>query len=244
VRPLHPETTVKLLPILLLNLCTVVVALVVYDQLRSDRAPPAAEIGDAGAEDASVLQRLDALEAARRPTLQVSGADAGVLTRLTALEAALGEPTSTPSASTEVQPDLEGRTPSSPAPWTASDEPTEEELRRFRKLAAAARARERVEKLAAHVDKRLAKLPIELSTGQRAKIQAAYADFRPRIGEIWAAAKTEAQETMKTGGSVDTGELVETTSTRIQQEFVGMIDGIVSAGDAESIAGVLLDGGK
>ncbi len=232
----------KPLPMLLLNVALVVVALVVYDQLRTEDVRPRESVLEGSAESEAVLARLAALERARAPTLQATGTDARVLARLAALEEALGPRAPSSDAPEDGGPVLTGRAPT--APLASADEPTDDEIRRFRKLRAAVQQQERMEKIAAHVDERLAKLPIKLSKRQRAKIHAAYSEFRPRIGQIWQQAKEEAQETMKAGGTVDRGEIVETTTTKIQQEFAGMIDGVVSSADAESISETLLAGGR
>ena len=63
----------KLLPMLLLNLATVGVALVIYDQVRTEPARTSVVAGIAGADNAALAERLSRIEAAQTPQLQASG---------------------------------------------------------------------------------------------------------------------------------------------------------------------------
>ena len=126
-------------------------------------------------------------------------------------------------------------------------EPTEEEVDRFIRLRDAAHERDRVKKNRVRVEKALGKAAVNLTKRQREQIHAAYARFQPRVDQIWDEAKEEARETIESGGDFDKEGFVSSTMGRIQQEFAGALDGIVShQGDAEAIAAALMPtpGGK
>jgi len=235
----------KILPMLLLNLVLVGGALVVYDRMRSEPAPATIAM-EGDADTADFEQRLRVLEVRRRPVLQSAGTDPRLVERLEAVEAALAA-----RVMTDDRPgdggDRAGGAPSQDAaqPSLASaDEPTANEIRRFRRLAEAVRREVGIEKNAARVDKAVDKLSLNLSRRQRRKVAEAFTTFQPRINQIWGEAKNRARQTAKEGGAVNRAEIVETTTALIQQEFVATINDTVSSADAESIARALLAGGK
>ena len=235
----------KILPMLLLNLVLVGGALVVYDQMRSEPVPALQAI-EGDADTAGFEARLQALEVERRPVLQSAGTDPRLVERLAVVEAALAGRVSMDDRPGD-EPDLAGRAPSQDAaqpPLASADEPTANEIRRFRRLAEAVRREVSIEKNAARVDKALDKLSLNLSKRQRRKVAEAFTTFQPRVGQIWGEAKAQAQETKAAGGTINRAEIVETTTALIQQEFVATITDTVSSADAESLARALLAGGK
>ncbi len=228
----------KLLPMFLLNLALVAVALIAYDRLRSDPAPaPVADAG--GTADPEVARRLEALEASREPALRAAGTDPRVIDRLAALELAVREhaaaATPPPAASA---PDA-AENPAA-KPLAASAEPSDEEVRRFRKLREAARRQDQLDKSRKQIDAALDKLGINLSAKQRAKVHLAHAAFQPRINEIWGEAKRAAGETAAAGGHIDRATIIKETQALIQQSFVQTLTPIVSQADAESVAAALM----
>ena len=235
----------KILPMLLLNLVLVGGALGVYDRMRSEPVPALQAI-EGDSDTAGFEARLQALEAERRPVLQSAGTDPRLTERLAVVEAALaGRVTMDDRPGDE--PDLAGRAPSQDAvqpPLASADEPTANEIRRFRRLAEAVRREVNIEKNAARVDKALDKLSLNLSKRQRRKVAESFTAFQPRINQIWGEAKDRARQTVKEGGAVSRAEVVETTTALIQQEFVATLTDSVSSADAESIARALLAGGK
>ncbi len=233
----------KILPILLLNVLTAVVAIVVYDQLRDDSAPQDTVI-EGSVDNSAFERRLDKLEA-RRPQLETKGVDASIFDRLDALESVARVPA--PSVDPDAQPILEGRPSmkrdepfSSGADW----EPTAEDVERYRRLRKAVERDDRIKKNAARVERALKKLALNFNDEQRSAISAAFTDFQPRVRQIWTDVKTEAQATIAAGGTVDRGEIVTSTTALIQQEFAGTLTDIVSHADAEAVAGTLMAGGK
>ena len=83
----------KLIHVLLLNVVTVAVALVAYDQLSSESpgSPQERAARPRGIDTAALDARLKMLEAERGAALSTAGDDAGIFERLAALEAALGQ---------------------------------------------------------------------------------------------------------------------------------------------------------
>jgi len=240
--PGHPETLMKLLPLLLLQLATVGVALLVYDQLRHDPPPSTPAVESDGIDAPALERRLQALEASRRPSLTATGTDPRLLERLEALEAAIETPPGTAGQGTET-PERTGRAPAEdalPSPTAFADEPSARDVQGFRKLQAAAKQQERLERNRKRVDGALDKLSLRLSKNQRAKIHTAFSTFQPRVAQIWSEVKTEAQKTIAAGGDINRGELVASTTARIQQEFATSLDGIVSSADAETVAATLM----
>ncbi|MHC4819591.1 MAG: hypothetical protein ACYTF8_16220 [Planctomycetota bacterium] len=234
----------KLVQVLLINVATVAVALVVYDQLRTEASGPSRErTGPRVADTAALDQRLAALEAERHPSLRAEGGtDARVFERLDELEAAVwggyaaaaGDPTAK-----ETTPTDGAKSP----PVAVSDAPSAREILRFRQVREAVRREDSVQRNKARVDRALDKLSVRLTNGQRARIHVAFAAFEPRVKEIWTDVKTQAQQTIAAGGEVDRGEIVTSTTATIQQEFAKTITEIVDhPADAEAVAKTLMPG--
>ncbi|MHC4548738.1 MAG: hypothetical protein ACYTEZ_08155 [Planctomycetota bacterium] len=241
----------RLVQVLLINLAMVVVALVVYDQLRAKAPGPSRERAwPRGPDTAALERRLQALEAERHPSLRAeAGTDARVFERLDELEAAVwggyaaaaGDLPATEPTQDETKP-----TDGEPPPPTASpDVPSAADIRRFRELREAVRREDSIKRNKARVDRALDKLSVRLTKRQRARIHVAFAAFEPRVKEIWNEAKTQAQQTIAAGGEVDRGEIVTATTATIQQEFAKTLTGIVEhPADAEAIAKTLMPGGR
>jgi len=239
----------KLIQVVLINLATVAVALVVYDQLRSEPSGPSRERARPRGTDAATLEgRLQALEAERDPSLRAAaGADARVFERLDELEAAVwGWAASGGVPATEPAPD-ETRTTQgeSLAPVASPDVPNAVDTRRFRQLREAVRREDSVKRNKVRVDRALDKLSVRLTKRQRARIHVEFAAFEPRVKQIWTEVKEEAQKTIAAGGDVDRGEIVTATTATIQQEFAKTLTDIVDhPADAEAVAKTLMPGGR
>ena len=233
----------KLLPVLLLNLATLGVGIVVYDQLRRDAASPVAEVEGVRSDSAALEPRIEALEADRRPVLGGGGIDPRLLARLEALEALVEAQVTTADPERAAPEELP--TEADPlAPKATPDGPSPDEMRRWRKVRDAVRREDSIKKNHARFDRALDKLPFGLTPRQRQKIYAAHAAFEPRIGEIWGGIKAQAQETIAAGGAIDGQALRAQGAAQIQQEFADTITGIVHQTDAEAVAGAMLGRGK
>ena len=212
----------KLGQVLLLNLATVTVALVVYDQLRDEEARPAAERSStrARAPDYDEMElRLAALEVRRRSSRKTAP-DAAILERLAAIEASLNgdaAPAKYPSADKRLDTPAASKVP---AEGTSA-----EEIRDFRRLREAVRREDTVKKNKERVESALNQLSINLTSAQRTKIHFAHAAFEPQITRIWGEVKMQARETIASGGEVDRQEIMTSTQARIQQEFAATVIG-------------------
>ena len=235
--------------VLLLNLVVVVVALVIYDQVRGGAPGASQERSSAarsrGLDDAAVEERLASLEAGRRESVAL--ADPHLLDRLDALEAAVqgaaasdGLPAGEQTLLSEEV--MESDLPSSQA---TAELPSPMEIRRFRDLQEAVRREDSIKRNKARVDGTLSKLPFRLTKRQRTKIHYAFAAFEPRVDEIWTEVKAQAQATIAAGGEVSRAEIVPKTMAVIQQEFAQTLAGIVDRpADADAIATALMPGRK
>jgi len=231
----------KLLPFLLLNLATVGVGIVAYDQLRGGE--PQGQVVEGARNEVTALEpRIEALEAERRPLLGGGGIDPRLLARLDALEAELQA-----RVTTEVSEPVDEVIPTDADPLVPKakpDAPTAEEVRRWRRVREAVRREDTLRKNHARFDKALDRLAINLTPRQREKVYAAHAAFEPRIDEIWGGIKAQAQETIAAGGTIDGQALRAQGAAQIQQEFAESITGILHAADAEAVAGAMFSRGK
>ena len=116
----------KLVPVLLLNVGTGAVALLIYDQARKEQAPQDRASMSRAADSATIERRLLALEAKLGSVTKEDDRD--VYERLAALEDAADVPTAL--AARETRP-IRRAEEAAPPP---DDEPTEAEVRRFRRL--------------------------------------------------------------------------------------------------------------
>lgn len=236
----------KLLPLLLVNLATVGVGIAAYDQLRGAEAPPSVVVEGARSESAALEPRIEALEADRRPVLGGAGIDPRVLDRLDALEEKLHAQVATGGPQVPEQA-TDGNRPAQADPASkegSPDEPSPDEVRRWRRVRDAVRREESLRRNRARFDKALDELSVNLTPRQRAKIYAVHAAFEPRIGEIWEEAKERAQATLAAGGQVSRAEVIAETTAIIQQEFAETLTGIVHQADAEAVASAMLVRGK
>ena len=235
----------KWLPVLLLNLATVGGALIVYDELRSDPPPPGESDGMA---TAALERRIQALEAVEpRPTLQGPGVNPLIFERLDALEEALraqattgGRPATDGPPSSEQAPDEASRTPPALSFSPPSDEePTQEEVQRFRRLMTAMRREDKAREDRRRVGRALDNLSLNLTASQREEVLTAHVAFAPRVQEIWEEVKVQAQATIAAGGNVNRAVIVKETTALIQQEFAQALTSVVHPTDAETIAASL-----
>ena len=231
----------KLAQVFLLNLATVVVALVVYDQLQSDASPTQGRASTSRSnvtDTVDLERRLSALEADSRAARTESRAS----NRLDASEATEQEHATPGDPAPRKIPDAakptKGERPSKPA---TSDEPTREEVRRFRQLREAVRRQESVKRNWKRVSNALDKLPVNLTEEQRELVHYKYAAFEPRIRQIWGEVKGQAKKTAAAGGQVNREEIVTTATETMQTEFVETLSDIVPhQADAEAVAEALL----
>jgi hypothetical protein len=230
----------KLLPRLALNVVVVALALVAYDQLRSDAAPET-QVNAIDTTDDGLERRIDALETERRRPRRSAETDPSVLARLDALEER-----SAPAVDRQTAGDTPAETSAAEGgpPKPSLAEPTKAETKRFRQLRDAVRREDAVKKNARRIDAILGNLQVSLTDAQRTKVHNAYAAFQSRVGEIWGEVKARAQETTANGGDVDRATIVADTTAVIQEEFAESLGTIVPPADAELIAAGLLAGGK
>ena len=228
----------KPFPVFLVNLATVVVALVVYDQLRSEGSSRGRASRTRATDTAELEARIRALETQRR-TSPVEN-DAHASGRLdgpasnTSRRAAPGDPS--PATKDGAKP-VRGAQPSG---TLSSDAPTEDEVRRFRRLREHTRRLDSVKRNRKKVSEALKKLPINLTDEQRELVHYKYAAFEPVVSEIWGEVKQAAQATVKAGGEVDRGEIVATATTTIQAKFAATLGDVVDHdADAQAIAAAL-----
>ena len=125
----------KLVHVLLINLATVAVVLVVYDQLRSEASDPSQERASRPrvTDTAALERRLQALEADRAAAPRAA-VDSGIFDRLAALEAAvLRDPETGGVPAMERHPDDAKPTKEEPrASMASADVPGADDVRRFR----------------------------------------------------------------------------------------------------------------
>ena len=245
--PPGPRGSMKLIHVLLLNVVTVAVALVVYDQLSSESpgSPQERASRPSGIDTAALDARLQALEA-ERVVLSTAGDNSGIFKRLAALEAALGQSPGTDAApAMDRLPDKTTPADDPPGSMASAGVPSADDVRRFRQLQEAVRREDRVRANKKRIEGALDKLPLNLTKRQRARIHTAYAAFEPRVTEIWTEVKIQARATIEAGGEVDRGEIVASTTEVIQTEFAATLTDIVDhQSDAEAIAQALMPGGR
>jgi len=234
----------KLFQVLFLNVATVAIALVVYDQLQGDSSGSstdrASSTRSADSGSLEIERRLRALEArsGSQPAARSSGAPTGEV------------PLPTSSAPTGGLPapirEREGGDANDEASAPIDKEPTEEDIRRFRQLQEAVRRQNAVKKNWERVDRALNKAGVNLTPKQRRQVHEAYADFEPRIMRICGEIKTQARATVEAGGEIDRAALGEQANAQIQTEFAATLTGIVNhQADAEAVATALTArGGK
>ena len=228
----------KPVQVLLLNVAIVSVALVVYDQLRSEPTSQRRASASRSDNTAELEARLSVLEAKSRALRAAPRASS----RLDAPAASEDGNAAPADAAPKKTPDgakpTRGERPSKAA---TSDEPTKEEVRRFRRLREAVRRQESVKRNWKRVSNALDKLPVNLTEEQRELVHYKYAAFEPRIRQIWGEVKGQAKKTAAAGGQVNREEIVTTATDTMQTEFVETLSEIVPhQADAEAVAEALL----
>lgn len=237
----------KVLAVILLNLATVVSALVVYDQVRRAPPPPSVVAANDAAEIAALAERIEALEDEQGVSLGGTGVDPRLLGRLRALEEAVSL-----SGTPEERPDAVPRARNAESPPVAADPidgasspaeaagPTRDDIRRWRRLRQAVQREDHLRRNRARFDQALTELPFSLTPEQRSKVYEAHARFEPRIGKIWGEIRAQAYETLAAGGTIDRQGLAAQGKAQVQQEFAEAISDIVHAADAEAVAKAML----
>lgn len=226
----------KLLPFFLLNVVTVVAAIWIYDEMRTGDEGAAAPVLTRDEGNAAFEERLAALEAARRPMLQAAAPDPRLVARLEQLERVLAErPPAAGEATTSAEDAAPVARPTLPSP-DGETLPSPEEVERFRKLQAASRRAERLQREQARITAALASVPVNLTDTQRTKLLAAHVDFEIRRNEIWGVAKTRASEA---GDGIDWPTIIAETQQVVRREFVQRINTFLPQGDAELVAAAL-----
>lgn len=235
----------KLLPILLLNLLTVAGGVVIYDQLRGDA--PEAGYDDVVMSEVDLEARVAALErdVARArsdsaPMLRSEGADPRLLARLADLERRLGAIAAAPvraegSSEASAAADGPGEGMSLPT-YVEGEDPTADQVSAYRKLQAAARRQDRLEREMKRVDQTLKDLDIDLGAGQKSKLASAYMDFQERRSTLFRSAMEKARETREAGGEANWSEVMTEARNTVQQEFSVKISSFIPSADAQRIS--------
>jgi hypothetical protein len=230
------ETVRKQLPTVLLNVAVVLVAIVVYDQVRG-RPPGRSKAPSSNERLSDAIEALDArvgmLESGSPEGLPAAAADDRLLERIEDLERQLGMDA----------PGAAALPPVETVRSTASigDEPTPEELEEFQRLASAARRQERIKRIGRRVDAAAEEHRIVLTAAQRDKLIGAYEAFEPRRTEIWAETKAKGAEQ---GEAANWELLIRRTNEVIYREFAERISTFLSASDAELLATTLNTAGR
>lgn len=225
----------KLPAVLLLNVVTIVLALVIYDQVREESSKGAQDRASrtrAGG-SADVERRLLALETriGSSPDTKLA-----IFERLHALETAMDQQ----ATRTDGAPLIEATAIERAAP-AATDKPSEADVDRFLQLRDAARRRDSIKKNWDRIEKALGKVSLNLTQKQRTQVHAAYAEFQPRVTQIWIEVKQDARATVEAGGEIDREGIYTSTITQIQQEFAASLSGVIDhEGDAAAIATALM----
>lgn len=240
----------KLFQVLALNVATVVIALVVYDQMRSDdprgssdrAASSRTEVGNSiGLEDRlrEIETKLAAIPEGRNRSWDAAPTNELAEAPTAGAQKDLPAPNREPEAANP-------RSNAQPTPGASADEPSKAELARFRKLQDAVRRENTVKKNWERINRQLDKAGVNLTPAQREQVHYAWAEFEPRITRIWGAIKTEARTTADAGGAVDGKALREQGSAQIQSEFAASLADIVNhQADAAAVAAALTArGGK
>lgn len=230
----------KLLPILLLNVVVAGAAVVIYDQVSKDAPAPTYESVDVT--DAGLLARVEALESARSdaaPMLQSAGADPRVMARLDELERRFGG--AAPAVDNQPTVADENVDGGMAAPATSTDgaDPSQDEVKRYRKLQQLARQQEREEREMARIEQTLKELEIDLSDKQKEQLGTTYRSFQERRTEMFRSAMTKAREMRDSGGTADWGEVMRETREAVNQEFVSKISSFIPSDDAVKISNSL-----
>lgn len=223
----------RVLPLLLMNAAVVGLALLAYDQLR-DQAPA----GGANLDDASALSALEervvALERSKPVELRTDGGMSSLRQRIEALEAGLATAraaAAVPSSETVGRPGVAPSSETVARPGSA--EPTDDELRRFRRMRDAARAKERGDKERKRLDLALAKAGIPLAPKQREQVLATQKQFAARRTELWGEAKRRGAEE---GANADWPTIIRETNGLVRREFSTQIAEFLPQADADAVA--------
>ena len=229
----------KLLPVLLLNVLTVGAGIVIYDQVKSGDARSGDDYQMLGGESGDLESRVAALERRSRdnaPMLQSDGG-ANLAARIDELEKRLEKaPTVVVNEAVEDAPRTAAST-GSPLPAMADiDEPTAEDVAKYRKLQEAARQQERMERERQRIEDTLARLEIDLSDNQKDKLATAYTDFQQRRQEVFRSAMTKAREARDAGGEANWGEVMTEARNTVQEEFTVKISSFIPDADAQKIS--------
>jgi len=244
------EPVMKLLPILLLNILTVGAGVVIYDQLRAD-TPTAYDEVALGESDLEV--RVAALErdaahmrGESAPMLQSEGADPRLAARIEDLERRLAA-APPPRADGPAQPRAAGEDTGGGMAmpvYLDGEEPSADEVSAYRKLQAAARHQERLEREMKRVDQTLKELEIDLGPGEKTKLASAYMAFQERRSTLFRSAMSKARETREAGGEANWAEVMTEARNAVQQEFTVKISSFIPSADAQRISESLNSRGR
>jgi len=229
------ETVVKLLPILLLNVVVAGAAVLIYDQVRAADVPEARDVDLVGLDTSRLEARLAALEAREKPMLQATGADPRSSAKLSELERRLLALESARD-SKPVAEDEDAPRATVPIAWAPGEEPSPEDVMRFRKLQKASHQVIRRKRNAQRVNGVVKKLGLSLSERQQEQLVDAYVAFEPRRNEIWTEAKSGAAAE---GGAANWEQIIADTNERLQREFSEQISDFLPRTDAETLGTAL-----
>ncbi len=221
----------KMLPYLLINLVMVGGGIAAYDHLKADDASPHADTGGMDEIDLQQVEDriVDRLNSGNQPMLRASGTDPKLVARIAALEKQLGSASVVESAgdaggSTTTASNGEGL--AMPSLSEGSDvEPSDDEVKRFRKIMERAEQQRREEREAERMDQMLARLEINLDAGQKKKLMGAQRDYRRKVGETM-------REAFRGGGG---REAAREAMDGLREEYQTVLVEFMSVGDAQKI---------
>jgi len=224
----------KMLPLLLINVALVGGGLVIYDQLRSDAPSATYHTGGVDPVQVSDLEsRIARLEqSSGAPMLRTGGTEA-LVQRLESLEQRLARvpppprPDGPPAAD-DPRPPLER--PEMAATGDPAAQPSEDELRWFRRMREADEQARREERERQQLATMLSSLEINLDEQQMDKLVVAQRKMRDQMGDIW--------RNVRRGPDVDREQVRQEMTQKmdsIREEFSVTINKFIPAADAAKI---------
>lgn len=221
----------KMLPFLLMNLVVVGGGIAAYDHLRADDPATMTDVAAIDPVDLAAMEDriVERLNSADQPVLRASGVDPRLTARIEALEKHMGARapvdagSASPSSSVSEKP-AEGF--AMPALSEGGEvEPSEDEVKRFRKIMEAAERQRRDEREAERLQQMLARLEIDLNPEQQKQLLEAQRGFRRKMGE-----------TMRTAFQGGGGrEAAREAMEGLREEYTTTLTKFLSVGDAQKI---------
>lgn len=223
----------KILPILLINLVVTGGALVIYDQMHSESNVPSYDTAGPDSIDlADIETRLAQLERRDGTPGLAGAADATLLRRVEELEARAGGTSSASGGTAESGGSMTAGGPDSGPITSFSEEGdvTDAEVSRFRKLMDAANEQRRLEREREQLANLLERLEISMDDKQQEQYLTARRDRQRKVGEMF--------RSMRRGPDVDREQMMEQINqgrTKINEEFAVTINKFLPSGDAAKL---------